>query len=148
MHPFVRYALNTEDDGIVNLPEFDLDFSVVYHLQYSSDTLDVEKEFSANMDKGDYRSAVRHCVCSFPVFLSVLCLCLSLSLCARMLRLTRYGVCTYAAYVSLLRVRDAANVWDSRLWVGGYSDQEEFRLFNGASDFQVPRASRGAIACI
>ena len=30
----------------VNLPEFDMDFSFVYNMQYSSETLAVEKDFA------------------------------------------------------------------------------------------------------
>jgi hypothetical protein len=36
----------------VNLPEFDMDLSFVYHLQYSADTLDVENAFSRSMETG------------------------------------------------------------------------------------------------
>ena len=30
----------------INLPEFDMDFSLIYNLQYSADTLEVENQFS------------------------------------------------------------------------------------------------------
>ena len=38
----------------VNLPEFDMDFSFVYNMQYSSETLAVEKDFAESMGTGDY----------------------------------------------------------------------------------------------
>ena len=38
----------------INLPEFDMDFSLIYSLQYSGDTLEVENEFARTMETGDY----------------------------------------------------------------------------------------------
>ena len=38
----------------VNLPEFNMDFSLVYNFQYSGDTLQVENEFAKSMENGDY----------------------------------------------------------------------------------------------
>jgi hypothetical protein len=38
----------------INLPEFDLDFSQVYHLQYSASAIQVEHDFSLSTQSGDY----------------------------------------------------------------------------------------------
>jgi hypothetical protein len=38
----------------INLPEFNMDFSLVYNFQYSGDTLQVENEFAKSMENGDY----------------------------------------------------------------------------------------------
>jgi len=38
----------------INLPEFDMDFSLIYNLQYSADTLKVENQFARSMETGDY----------------------------------------------------------------------------------------------
>ena len=39
---------------VVNRPEFEFDFSLVYHLQYSSASVKVDDEFSTNVDQGDF----------------------------------------------------------------------------------------------
>jgi len=38
----------------INLPEFGMDFSLVYNLQYSADTLGVENQFARSVETGDY----------------------------------------------------------------------------------------------
>jgi hypothetical protein len=38
----------------INLPEFDMDFSQVYNLQYSASAIQVEHDFSLSTQSGDY----------------------------------------------------------------------------------------------
>jgi hypothetical protein len=49
-----KRVLERNGRDLVNRPEFDIDVSLIYHMQYTRDNIQVDKMFAENLDQGDY----------------------------------------------------------------------------------------------